>query len=376
MDLLFSVERQSDSDRNISRVGELLVRHGSVNTPTFMPVGTNATVKGLSPRDLREIGVEMILANTYHLYLRPGVQTVAGAGGLHGFTAWNGPILTDSGGFQVFSLSDLRTIDDQGVTFRSHIDGSEHLFTPERVMELQRCLGADIVMCLDHCPPLPADRRTLLQALRRTTSWAGRCRAAGVRRGQSLFGIIQGGVDVQLRRQHVEELVPLDFDGYAVGGLSVGEDKGDMYRVLENVTHLLPSDRPRYLMGVGSPDAIIEGVRWGVDMFDSVYPTRIARHGTILTTGGNLTVRNAEYAEDFSPLDEACGCEVCRQFTRSYVRHLIKADELLAHHLTTYHNVHFVMQLMRDIRRAVRGGFFMEWRTDFWQRFYGCDPPP
>lgn len=375
MDLIFSVETQPGSDHD-ARVGQLLLRHGSVDTPVFMPVGTNATVKGLSPRDLRDIGVQMILANTYHLYLRPGVQVVAGAGGLHSFTGWPGPMLTDSGGFQVFSLSDLRTIDDQGVTFRSHIDGSEHLFTPERVMEIQRRLGADIVMCLDHCPSLPADRRTLLQALRRTTDWARRCKAAGVRRGQSLFGIIQGGIDVQLRKRHVEELVPVDFDGYAVGGLSVGEDKEDMYRVLERVTHLIPPDKPRYLMGVGSPDAVIEGVRWGIDMFDSVHPTRIARHGTVMTAQGPITVRNAEYSKDLRPIDEGCQCEVCRQFTRSYVRHLIKADELLAHHLTTYHNVHFMMQLMRDIRRSIKDGSFLEWRRDFWWRFYGCDPPP
>ncbi len=371
--MLFSVLHRCDETE--ARTGRIMTRHGPAETPAFMPVGTNATVKAMPPADLERLGASIVLGNTYHLYLRPGDDLIASAGGLHSFMSWPGPILTDSGGFQVFSLSSLRRVDDDGITFRSHIDGSEHRFTPERVMEIQRNLGADILMCLDQCPALPAGRDEMLRAIGRTTAWAERCRAAGTRSHQSLFGIVQGGTDVDLRLDHLRELTSLDLPGYALGGLSVGESKEDMYRVLREVAPHMPEDRPRYLMGVGSPDAIIEAVRRGVDMLDSVYPTRIARHGTVLTSYGSVPVRNAAYARDFRPLDERCFCHVCRNFSRAYLRHLIKAEELLAHYLTTYHNLHFLLQMMREIREAVHQGTFLSWREDFWHRFYRCAPP-
>ncbi|MFO8060500.1 MAG: tRNA guanosine(34) transglycosylase Tgt [Bacillota bacterium] len=366
---------QHRSGESGARTGRLLTPHGVVDTPVFMPVGTAATVKAMTPENLREAGAQMILGNAYHLYLRPGEEVITQGGGLHEFMSWRGPLLTDSGGFQVFSLSSLRTIDDDGVTFRSHIDGSEHRFTPERVIEIQRNLGADVIMPLDHCPALPADRKVLEESVRRTTAWAGRSRAAGASRDQALFGIVQGGTEVDLRRRHLAEITSLDFDGYALGGLSVGESREALYRVIDAIAGEMPAGRPRYLMGVGSPDIIIEAVRCGMDMFDSVHPTRIARHGTVLTSRGSLTVRNAEYARDFRPLDPDCDCYVCRSFTRAYIRHLLKADELLAYHLTTRHNLHFMSRFMRSIRRAVRQDAFMQYRRQFWRQFYRCEPP-
>ncbi len=371
--MIFVSEHSSGDSR--ARTGRLITPHGRVNTPVFMPVGTMATVKGMTPDDLREVGVEILLGNTYHLYLRPGDELIARAGGLHRFMGWRGPLLTDSGGFQVFSLSSLRSIDDDGVTFKSHIDGSEHRFTPERVMKIQRNLGADIIMPLDHCPALPADRATLEDSMRRTTAWAERSRAIGAGTGQAMFGIVQGGSDVDLRLRHLSDITSLDFDGYALGGLSVGETKEDLYRVIEAAAGQMPADRPRYLMGVGTPDIIIEAVRYGIDMFDSVHPTRIARHGTVLTSRGSRTVRNAEYAEDVRPLDPACHCHVCRNFTRAYIRHLIKADEILAYHLTTRHNLHFMGELMARLRRAAQQDALMQYRRQFWREFYGCEPP-
>lgn len=366
---------QHTSGDSSARTGRFVTPHGPVETPVFMPVGTMATVKAMTPENLREVGTQILLSNTYHLYQRPGDELISRAGGLHSFINWRGPLLTDSGGFQVFSLSARCTIDDDGVTFRSHIDGSEHRFTPERVMEIQRNLGADIVMPLDHCPALPADRETLEASLRRTTAWAERCRSAGTGGGQALFGIVQGGTDVALRRRHLGEIASLDFDGYALGGLSVGEPKEDLYRVIEATAGKMPADRPRYIMGVGSPDIIIEAVRHGIDMFDSVYPTRMARHGTVLTARGTRTIRNAEYAEDQRPLDPGCDCYSCRNYTRGYIRHLIKADEILAYHLTTYHNLHFMGELMAQLRRAAEQDAFMQYRRQFWRQFYGCEPP-
>lgn len=371
--MLFDVEHCCSETE--ARTGRVLSHHGATETPVFMPVGTNASVKAMPPAALGQIGARIVLSNTYHLYLRPGDELIASAGGLHRFMDWSGPILTDSGGFQVFSLSSLRRVDDEGITFRSHIDGSEHRFTPERVMQIQRNLGADFVMCLDQCPALPAERDELLRALDRTTAWAERCRGAEISSHQALFGIVQGGTDVQLRLRHLKDITSLDFSGYALGGLSVGEPKEDMYRVLRATVPHMPVERPRYLMGVGSPDAIIEAVRWGIDMLDSVYPTRIARHGTILTAEGSIPVRNAAYAEDFRPLDERCTCYVCRNFSRAYLRHLIKADELLAYYLATYHNLCFLIEMMEELRGAIREGRFLSWREQFWQRFYGCEPP-
>jgi len=366
---------ESEARDSFARKAELGTRRQVVKTPVFMPVGTSASVKAMSPRDLEEVGAQVVLANTYHLYLRPGDDLIRRAGGIGEFMGVKCPTLTDSGGFQVFSLSSLRTVDDEGITFRSHIDGSEHRFTPEKVMNIQKNLGADIVMALDQCPELPAEDEDMKRAMRRTTDWAKKCREVELNRHQSLFGIIQGGVNVHLRKQHAEEIQSLDFDGNALGGLSVGEPKEDMFRVLREVAPQLEENKPRYLMGVGSPDAIIEAVRWGMDMFDSVYPTRIARHGTAMTHDGTLPVRNAQFAEDFKPIDEECDCYVCRNFTRAYIRHLIKADELLAFHLMTFHNLHFMMELMRQIRDSIDRDEFMSWRKQFWRRYYDRQPP-
>ena len=337
-----------------ARLGLLSTPHGTVETPVFMPVGTQATVKTMTPEEVREAGGRIVLSNTYHLYLRPGCELVRDAGGLHRFMHWDGPILTDSGGFQVFSLGPLRRVSEEGVTFRSHIDGSEHFFSPEKAMEAQMALGSDIAMAFDECAPYPCSREYAQEALSRTTRWAGRCLAAHRREDQAVFGIVQGGVYPDLRRASAAELVDFGFPGYAIGGLSVGEPKELMYEMLDHTVPLLPVDKPRYLMGVGSPDCLVEGVARGVDMFDCVLPTRIARNGTVLTRRGKLIVRNAEYARDFTPLDPECGCYTCRHYTRAYIRHLIKAGEVLGIRLTTIHNLHFVLSLMEEIRQAVR----------------------
>ncbi len=358
-----------------ARTGCLYTSHGKVETPVFMPVGTKGSVKAMAPEDLVKAGSQIVLGNTYHLYLRPGDQLVAKMGGLHRFMGWSGPILTDSGGFQVFSLSSLRTIDDDGVTFRSHIDGSEHRFTAERVMQIQQNLGADIIMCLDHCPDASSEPEIIQAAVQRTTDWAARCREAHERPDQALFGIVQGGIDEDIRRNHLQEIVDIGFDGYALGGLSVGEPKPDMYRIVRAVGPEMPSDSPRYLMGIGTPDAMIEAMRAGIDMFDCVHATRIARHGKVMTTEGSLTIRNAPYADDPRPLDENCTCHVCRTFSRAYIRHLIKSEELLAYHLTTYHNLWFVHRMMEEARQAICRGKFDSWRTEFYSRYYGASPP-
>lgn len=343
-----------------ARRGRLNTPHGTVETPVFMPVGTQATVKAMAPNELETLGARILLANTYHLYLRPGAELIDRAGGLHGFMAWDGPILTDSGGFQVFSLGDLRKIREEGVEFRSHIDGSKHMFTPEKVMEIEQHLGADIAMAFDECIPYPATYEYAKKATAMTTRWAKRCKAAHHREDQSLFGIVQGGMFADLRKQSAQELVELDFPGYGIGGLSVGEEKPLMYEMLEETIPWLPENKPRYLMGVGSPDCLVEGVLRGVDMFDCVLPTRIARNGTVFTSFGKLVIKNAKYKEDFTPLDPECDCYACRTFSRAYIRHLFVAGEILGPRLATIHNLHFLVKLMETLRKGIEDGNLLQ----------------
>ena len=357
------------------RLGVLHTPHGDIETPVFMPVGTQATVKAMPPEAVWEIGFRLILGNAYHLYLRPGPEIVAAAGGLHSFMAWPGAILTDSGGFQVFSLASLRRVSEEGVMFRSHLDGSTHFFTPEKVIAVERALGADIIMPLDECLPYGASRKEAEEAAGRTSRWAARAAAAwrAEESEQALFGIVQGGVYPDLRRRSAEELVALDLPGYAIGGLSVGEPKPLMYEMLDLTVPLLPADRPRYLMGVGTPDCLWEAVERGVDMFDCVFPTRVARNGTALTGTGRIIVRDARYARDFGPLDPDCPCPTCRRFTRAYLRHLFKAGEVLALYLLTYHNLSFLYRLMETIRTAMAEDRFPEAKREFFARFAAGD---
>jgi queuine tRNA-ribosyltransferase len=346
-----------------ARAGVLQTPHGEVCTPVFMPVGTQATVKAVSPRDLHGLGATVILANAYHLYLRPGDERIARLGGLHEFMGWDGPILTDSGGYQVFSLSQRRKIDADGVTFRSHIDGSEHRFTPEKVIAIQESLGADVIVCFDECAD-PSDYDYNVQALARTHAWAERCQAAKTRPDQALFGIVQGGVFPDLREQSARFLTGLGFDGYAIGGLSVGETKEEMHAMLEVVGPLLPVDQPRYLMGVGTPQDLVECVARGVDMFDCVLPTRLARNGGALTRAGRLNLRNARFADDPAPLESDCACYTCTHFSRAYIRHLTCANEILGHHLLTLHNLHLMFTVAREIREAILVGRFQAYRRE------------
>lgn len=353
-----------------ARLGKIHTPHGSFDTPVFMPVGTQATVKTMSPEELKEMGAHIILSNTYHLHLRPGHELVEEAGGLHRFMNWDRSVLTDSGGFQVFSLSNMRKITEEGVEFRSHLSGEKLFISPEKATEIQNSLGADIFMAFDECPPYPADRDYVKQSLERTTRWAERCLKAHNNPGsQALFGIIQGGMYEDLRKQSAKELTSLDFPGYAVGGLSVGEPKHLMYEVLEETVPLLPTHKPRYLMGVGSPDALIEGSIRGIDMFDCVLPTRIARNGTTMTSQGRLIIRNAQYARDFGPLDPECGCYTCRNYSRAYIRHLIKADETFGIRLTTYHNLYFLIHLMEKVRNAIREDRLLDFRDEFFAKY-------
>jgi queuine tRNA-ribosyltransferase len=349
----------------------LTTPHAVVETPIFMPVGTQATVKTLSPEELQEIGAQIVLSNTYHLHLRPGEDIVAEAGGLHRFMNWPHGILTDSGGFQVFSLSTLRKISEEGVEFRSHISGEKLFLGPEDSIRVQNALGADIIMAFDECPPYPAEDAYVLDSLQRTTRWAKRSLAAHMYpEKQALFGIVQGGMNKEMRKMSAEELVELDLPGYAIGGLSVGEPKPLMYDVLAYTTPILPVDKPRYLMGVGAPDDLFEGVLRGVDMFDCVLPTRIARNGTVFTKHGKLVVRNAKYARDFRALDEDCDCYVCKNYSRAYIRHLIKAEETFGIRLTSYHNVYFLVKLMQKIRTAIEEDTLWALRNEFF-RDYG-----
>lgn len=357
MALRFELLKQDGTARR----GRLILPHGAVETPVFMPVGTQGTVKAMTPEELRVLGAQMILGNTYHLYLRPGCEIVREAGGLHRFMNWDGPILTDSGGYQIFSLAPLRRLTGDGVIFRSHLDGSEHLFTPEKVVTVQEALGSDIAMVLDECPPYPAARDEVSAAVERTTAWAERSLAAQTK-DQTLFGIVQGGVYQDLREKSARELAVLDFPGYAVGGLSVGEPKDLMYAALDWTIPWLPSGKPRYLMGVGHPEDIVEAVARGIDMFDCVLPTRLGRHGGALTRRGRLNIRNACHARDFGPLEEDCGCYTCRNFTRAYIHHLVRTGEILGVRLLTTHNLHFLLKLTGDIRAAIDSGTFTDLR--------------
>lgn len=353
-----------------ARLGRVHTPHGTFETPAFMPVGTQATVKAMSPDELIEIGAEIILNNTYHLYLRPGEDIVKNAGGLHKFMNWNRPILTDSGGFQVFSLGGMRDISEDGVVFRSHIDGSKHIFTPEKSIDIQNSLGADIIMAFDECIPLPSKYDYVIQSVERTSRWAMRCKDHHRNTSeQSLFGIVQGGVYKDLRRLSVKQLLEIDFPGYAIGGLSVGESAEDMYEILESTVPLLPANKPRYLMGVGSPDFLIEGAIRGIDMFDCVLPSRIGRNGTVMTSSGRIIVRDAAYAKDFSPLDSECGCYACRNFTRAYIRHLFKAEEILGLRLATLHNLYFLLDLMKKIRQAIIYDRLADFRVEFFKKY-------
>jgi queuine tRNA-ribosyltransferase len=353
-----------------ARLGKLHTPHGTIDTPVFMPVGTLATVKTMSPEELKEMGAQIILSNTYHLHLRPGEDIVEEAGGLHKFMNWDGGILTDSGGFQVFSLSNLRKITEEGVQFRSHLSGDKLFISPEKATAIQNSLGADIIMAFDECPPFPAERDYIKGSLERTSRWAERClKAHKYPDRQALFGIVQGGMEADLRRQSAEELTSLDFPGYSIGGLSVGEPKEIMYRVLEETVPFLPTYKPRYLMGVGSPDALIEGSIRGIDMFDCVLPTRIARNGTTMTSQGRLVIRNAKFARDFGPLDPNCECYTCRHYSRAYLRHLLKADETFGIRLTTYHNLHFLINLMKEVRQAIQEDQLLHFRDQFFAQY-------
>jgi queuine tRNA-ribosyltransferase len=339
--------------KSAARLGWLETPHGAVETPAFMPVGTQATVKGLTPDQIRAAGAHMILANTYHLALRPGEEVVAALGGLHAFMGWDGPILTDSGGFQIFSLAALCQIDDHGAVFRSHIDGRLMELTPERAVMIQQALGSDIAMCLDHCPALPTTRDVIRAAVDRTVTWANRCKQAHNKTNQALFGIVQGGCHADLRGRCAEALVAMDFDGYAVGGVSVGENRIDVDRALQVTVHLLPEDRPRYLMGVGRPQDILSAVATGIDLFDCVLPTRNGRNATCFTNTGLVKLRNASYARDPRPIEDGCTCLACLRFSRSYLRHLFLAKEMLGPVLASLHNLTYIHQLMHRVRQAI-----------------------
>ncbi|KRF18730.1 tRNA guanosine(34) transglycosylase Tgt [Paenibacillus sp. Soil787] len=353
-----------------ARLGRVHTPHGVIETPAFMPVGTQATVKTMSPEELKTMDAHIILSNTYHLFIRPGHDIVKAAGGLHKFMNWDRPILTDSGGFQVFSLSNMRKITEEGVQFKSHLNGDKLFLSPEKAMEIQNALGSDIMMAFDECPPFPAEYEYVKKSLERTTRWAERCLQSHSRpNDQGLFAIIQGGMHEDLRRLSAEQLTSMDFPGYAIGGLSVGEPKHLMYEVLDYTTPLMPANKPRYLMGVGSPDALIEGSIRGIDMFDCVLPTRIARNGTCMTSEGRLVIRNAKHATDFGPLDPKCTCYTCTNYSRAYIRHLIKADETFGIRLTTIHNLHFLLQLMRDVRGAIKEDRLLDFRDEFFAAY-------
>ena len=357
------------------RLGLLRTAHGEVETPAFMPVGTQGTVKALTPRDLVHAGTQIMLSNAYHLYLRPGTEILEKAGGLHRFASWNKPILTDSGGFQVFSLSQYRRIREDGVHFRSHLDGSLHIFTPEKVVDIQRSIGSDIMMVLDECPPYPSTYDYALQSLELTHRWAERAQERFSTTEplygypQSLFAIVQGSVYPDLREKSVRFLTELDFPGYAIGGLSVGEPKEKMLEIVRLTAEMLPQGKPRYLMGVGKPEDLVEAVAAGVDLFDCVIPTRNARNGTVFTRDGSLVIKNARFKEDFRPIEESCTCYTCRNFSRAYVRHLLQAGEILGLHLATLHNVTFYNSLMAEMRLAISERRFDEWRQTFYERY-------
>ena len=354
-----------------ARRGVVHTPHGDIQTPVFMPVGTQATVKSMTPEELKEeVGAQIILSNTYHLYLRPGEKIVKEAGGLHKFMNWDKPILTDCGGFQVFSLSDLRTISEDGVEFRSHLDGSKHFFTPEKVMQIEEDLGADIIMSFDECCPYPSTYEYTKESMNRTTRWAVRCK--NVHKNidkQGLFGIIQGGFYKDLRKKSAEDLIKLDLPGYAIGGISVGEPKEEFLDILRYTTPLMPADKPRYLMGVGTPDYLIEAAISGIDMCDCVLPTRIARNGTAMTWNGKVVIRNATYERDFTPLDPECNCYTCKNYTRAYIRHLVKTKEILGTRLLSIHNLYFLTKLMERVRIEIENDNILEFRNQFYKKY-------
>ncbi|SLM46296.1 tRNA-guanine transglycosylase [Nitrospira japonica] len=358
--------KQTAGERH-ARLGVLTTAHGQIETPAFMPVGTLGPVKGIDPEELHQLGFRLFLNNAYHLYLRPGHKVISELGGLHRFAGWSGSILTDSGGFQIFSLAGLCRITDEGVTFRSHLDGSTHVITPESAIGIQEDLGADIIMAFDQCVALPADRDRVADAVRRTTLWAGRCQESRRRTDQALFGIVQGGLDPELRRKSARDIVALGFDGYAIGGLSVGETKEEMYRMLEICAPELPSVKPRYLMGVGMPENLIEGVARGVDLFDCVIPSRHGRTGWLFTESGRVSIKQARYTRDERPIDPNCACPVCRRYSRAYLHHLYNVKEMLASRLNTTHNLWYFSDFMRRLRGAIADGTFANFRDAFYR---------
>jgi len=351
-----------------ARRGVIHTERGDIQTPVFMPVGTQATVKAMTPEELKENGAEIILANTYHLYFRPGDELVKEAGGVHKFMNWDRPMLTDSGGFQVFSLSQLRTITEEGVEFKSELDGSKHFFSPEKVMKIEENIGADIMMCFDECCPYPSSYEYTKQSMERTSRWAKRCKESHTS-NQALFGIIQGGFYKDLREQSTKELIDMDFPGYAIGGISVGEPKDKFLEMLYYTAPLMPKDKPRYLMGVGTPDYLIEAAKAGIDMCDCVLPTRLARNGTALTSHGKVVVRNATYEHDFSPLDDECDCYTCKNYTRAYLRHLVKCKEILGARLLSIHNINFLTNLMKRVRIEIENDNLEEFSKDFYKKY-------
>lgn len=352
-----------------ARAGRIHTPHGSFDTPIFMPVGTQASVKTLAPEELKEMGAGIILSNNYHLFLRPGSKLVKEAGGLHKFMNWDRAILTDSGGFQVFSLGDLRKISEEGVTFRSHIDGSKKFLSPEIATQSQMDLGADIIMAFDECVPYPVDFKYTRESMELTLRWAQRCKDTMTNPNQGLFGIVQGGMYKDLRIECANRLVDMDFPGYAVGGLSVGEPKELMYEMLDITLEHLPQNKARYLMGVGTPDCLVEGVMRGIDMFDCVYPTRVARNGTAMTWNGRLVIKNAQYEHDFHPIDEHCNCYTCRNYSRAYIRHLVRVNEIFGLRLLTIHNLHFLIDFMRQMRQSIMEDRFLEFYRKFTANF-------
>ena len=361
----FEIKKKDDS----ARTGCIYTPRGNINTPAFIPVGTNATVKAMNQDELKEFGAEIILANTYHLYLRPGHEVIKKLGGLHKFMNWHGPILTDSGGFQVFSLSPLRKITNEGVTFKSHLDGSTHFITPEIVMEIQNALGSDIAMAFDECTPYPSSREYTLNSLELTTKWARRCKEFRVwslesRVQQALFAVVQGGIYPELRKQSAEELIEINFDGYAIGGLSVGEPKEIMYEMINYTTPLLPHDKPRYLMGIGDLTDVLEAVSAGIDMFDCVMPTRNARNGTLFTSKGRISIKREEFKTDPSPLDPDCECYTCKNYSKAYLRHLFMNKEILSMRLNTLHNLYFYLEFFRKMREAIENWEFEKFRKE------------
>ena len=363
----FQFELLKKDHTTAARLGKMTTAHGIVNTPAFMPVGTQGTVKSMLPEEIKNCGAQIILGNTYHLYLRPGHELIKKLGGLHKFINWPQPILTDSGGFQVYSLGALRKIAADGVMFNSHIDGSKHLLTPQKAIEIQEALGSDIMMCLDECTPYPASEKETKKSLELTAKWANLCKKAKKSDEQALFGIVQGGTYLDLRKQSLEETVPLGFDGYALGGVSVGEPKEIMYAITESIAPMLPADKPRYLMGVGTPEDILFGVSCGIDMFDCVMPTRSARHGLLFTNKEKIVIRNARFREDNAPLDETCDCYTCKNYSRAYLRHLYIANEILAMVLNTIHNVRYYLRLMEQIREALDKNRFIEFKNEFFK---------